>query len=147
MKNISTLVGFLLLAGCVTAPKVHQFEKTWTLECDFNEAWAATVQLFAEKNWPIANLEKASGLISSDWVSVNLGDGMADCGSAGLAIAHQAQGKFNVFLRDTSSGPSVTVNTSFRQLRSFDNTQWYQDCTSTGVLEATVFLAIEERTK
>jgi hypothetical protein len=130
------LVAMLALASCATAPQVHQFQKSWTMPCSFDKAWSATVELFAERGWPIATLEKDSGLIVSDWVSLGPQDRYTDCGSPGLAIPLRREARFNVFIRPGETGPSLTINTTFRELRSFDQQTFYRDCTSTGALES-----------
>lgn len=73
--------------------------------------------------------------------------GYADCGSPGIAIIQRREAKFNVFIRGGEAGPSLTVNTSFRELRLFDRQTFYQDCTSTGALEAELCSQIVERAK
>lgn len=141
------LVMTVLLTTCVTAPKVHEFQKTWTVPSTYDQAWSATVQLFAENGWPIATLEKDSGIIVSDWVNLGTQGGHADCGSPGLAIVQRREAKFNVFIQDNESGPILTVNTNFRELRSFDNRSFYTDCTSTGSLESNLHSQILARIK
>jgi len=143
----SVLAMTVLLTACATAPKVHEFQKTWAVPSTYDQAWSATVQLFAENGWPIATLEKDSGIIVSDWVNLSTQGGHADCGSAGLAIVQRREAKFNVFIRDGASGPVLTVNTNFRELRSFDNRSFYADCTSTGSLEAQLHSQILARIK
>jgi len=117
------------------------------MPCNFDQAWSATVQLFAENGWPIATLERDSGIIVSDWVDIGTGGEYSDCGSAPLAIVVGREAKFNVFIRDAASGPSMTVNASFRELRSFNEQTAYSDCTSLGVLEAKLHSDILDRAK
>ena len=148
IRTTMMIVGVaVLLTGCATAPKVHEFQKTWTVPSTYDKAWSATVQLFAENGWPITTIEKDSGIIVSDWVSLGTQSGHADCGSAGLAIVQRREAKFNVFIQESDSGPVLTVNTNFRELRSFDNQSFYADCTSTGSLEAHLHSQILARIK
>ena len=128
----------VFLTSCATAPSLHDYQKTWTMPCSFDRAWSATIELFADRGWPIATLEKDSGIIVSDWVNIGTQSGYADCGKPGIAIVQRREAKFNVFVRDKVSGTSLTVNTNFRELRSYNNQTFYQDCTSMGVLEANV---------
>jgi hypothetical protein len=126
----------VLLSACATEPKAHEFQKTWTVPTTYDQAWSAAVQLFAENEWPIATLEKESGIIVSDWINIGLKSGHADCGSPGLAGVDRREAKFNVFLKDYESGTALTVNTNLRELRIFDHRSVYRDCTSTGSLES-----------
>lgn len=141
------LVLTLCLVSCATAPQVHEFQKTWTVQSSYDKTWSATVQLFAEHGWPISTLEKDSGIIVSDWVRLNAAEAaeFADSGNSGLAYVRSREAKFNVFIQDAGSSPSLTVNTSFREQRSFDTQVWYQECTSLGVLEAKVYGEIVSR--
>ena len=141
------VVCFGIVAGCATAPGVHQFESTWALPHDFDEVWAATIEVFAENRWPIANLEKDSGIIVSDWVSVGREADYADCGQPGLAAVRGRQARFNVFVRQRGEGLTLSVNTDFQEQRSWDRRTWFQDCASTGLLEADVYSMILERTR
>jgi hypothetical protein len=141
------LVLTVLLPACVTAPTVHEFQKTWTMPGSFDQTWTATVQLFAENGWPIATLARDSGIIVSDWVDIGTEGNFTDCGSAPLAVALQREAKFNVFIRDAATGPTLTVNANFRELRSFNQQTVYADCTSMGVLEAQLHDQILERAR
>jgi len=117
------------------------------MPCNFDQAWSATVQLFAENGWPIATLERDSGIIVSDWVDIGTEGDYTDCGSAPLAIVLGREAKFNVFIRDAGSGPSLTVNASFHELRSFNERTIYSECTSLEVLEAKLHGEILDRAK
>ncbi len=145
LKTILALT--LLLTACATPPQIHEFQKTWTVPSDYDQTWSATVQLFAENGWPIATLEKDSGIIVSDWVNLGTQGGHADCGSPGLAIVQGRESKFNVFIQDDESGPILTINTNFREKRSFDNQSFYSACTSTGSLESSLHSQIMARIK
>ena len=146
MTRVLVVLAVLVL-GCATPPQSHIFKKTWTVPGTFEETWSATVQLFAEKGWPIATLEKASGIIVSDWVSIGTQSPYADCGTPGIATIQRREAKFNVFIRKGDSGPSLTVNANFRELRVFDSQSFYQDCTSTGALESELHALILQRTR
>lgn len=135
-----------LLVGCATPPKVYEFDKSWVVESEFDEIWSATVELFAERNWPISTLEKDSGIIVTDWVSVGMEGEYADCGQPGLAVVRRREVKFNVFIRKGDQ-IALTVNTSFRELRRFDYQSFYSECNSTGALEAEVHQLVLQRVR
>lgn len=145
MKSLLLTLG--LLASCASAPQVHEFQKTWTMTSDFDRTWAATVEVFAEHGWSIATLEKASGIIVSEWLHLNAADAAEfyDRGNSGLATTRTREAKFNVFVRQNGADVTLTVNASFREQRSFDQSVWYQECTSLGALEARLYSLIAER--
>ena len=92
IRVLAACAALLLLPACVSAPKSYSFKKSWSIGTDFDSAWTATVQLFAENNWPVATLEKDSGIIASEWVTIPHKNDACDCGSAGLLVTvHRRQ--------------------------------------------------------
>lgn len=138
MKNCAALVitlGLLLLACAGIAPQVHTFESKQTFDNSFDEIWGAVIETFAERGIPISNMEKVSGFISTR--EIKFPSEYADCGATPIGIKFGSGGvlgTFNVFLKEISSGRySVAVNSHYRFIT--DN-QYYQGCTSTGVVES-----------
>lgn len=68
-----------------------------------------------------------------------------DCGGAGIASVQGTQLRFNVLVRTLEAEVNVVVNTSFRQLRSFDNVQRMVDCTSKGGIERLIHVEVASR--
>ena len=145
--SLALLVVFACATSCVTAPKYHSFKKSWKMSSGFDQVWGAAIELFAEKGWEISTLEKDSGIISSEWIGVATGSDVCDCGGSGIASARNRQGKLNIYIKRGIDGATVIVNTSFREYRSFDNNAWWQECTSTGNLEARVHEEILNRAR
>lgn len=140
-------VGLLCVVGvaaiaCATAPKVHRFPKAKTIKVGYNAAWGAVLDVFADRNIPIATMEKVSGIIVSDWMSTKGANSVRDCGSPGIASVRQDQGKFNVRIRRVGGGVRVTVNSRFVQRRVFDNMVRDVECQSTGKVERLVHSAV-----
>jgi hypothetical protein len=106
---------------------------------DFDAAWAAIVEYFAITNLPIRTIEKASGLIVTEWLDAGVGDEdgpYCDCGGSGLAVAHWTRGKFSVFLKDDGVGAvDLRVTCTYQQYRTFGDVDGMVDCNSTGYLE------------
>jgi hypothetical protein len=85
MRNLACFIIVLSFStSCVTAPKYHSFEKSWTMPSDYDVVWEAIIEFFAENNWPIDTLEKASGIISSEWVGLPRKTEICDCGGSGI---------------------------------------------------------------
>ena len=95
--NLLLALQLMLVVGCATAPGKYSVVKDFPHSADYDKVWSAVIDTFAELNLPIANLEKASGLITTDWGEVP-GE-FCDCGKPGLAQQSAPEGKFNVFVR------------------------------------------------
>lgn len=136
------LVLTFTLTGCFsppTLPKAHDFQKSWTIPSTFDQTWSATVELFAERGWHIDTLEKDSGIIGTDWLTIGRQSVFADCGTPGLLYPLRREVKFNVFVLGVATGHSLTVNARFRELRMFNSQRTYHNCTSTGQLETEIY--------
>lgn len=129
------LVCILLLVGaCDSPPKAHDFKNTWEMSQAFDHVWEAVIEVFAEHNWTILNMEKDSGLIASDWHSLPPKQEYADCGVT-WGWTYGEEVRFNVFVRHKGAHVTLQVNARFRQNRGQHG---YAECTSTGKLEAEV---------
>jgi len=126
-----------------SAPKSHTFEKSMRTDGTFDQTWSAVIEVFADRNWAIQNMEKDSGLITTDWMSLGSDSSFADCGGSGIASVAKREIRFNVLVREEESGARITVNATFRELRTFDNQVAYVDCTSTGNVEQLVHELVE----
>ena len=143
MRSIGSrsLVLFFLFVfvGCATPPKLHTFEDSAVFSAPYDDVWSAVIETFADLNLPIDNMEKASGLITTDWISfTGTGKDYCDCGGAGISTVLSTEGRFNVFVRDEESSVRVKVNTTYRETRVFGDARSTVDCTSTGGLEARI---------
>jgi uncharacterized lipoprotein len=116
---------------------------------DFNTAWDAAIDVFAERLWPIYSLERASGLITTDWMTAHRSE--MDCGEAGLTNTHRDhEVRMSVVIREADSGSSLTVHTAARSARwdvingSF---RGMVDCVSTGLIEREVHDDVRRRAR
>lgn len=145
MRMILTTATLLLLAGCATAPRSYDVQTTHQFQtADTDEVWTAVVELFSERGWSIDNMERASGIITTDWMSVSNGSYL-DCGGSGIAVESGHVGSFNVFIREQDEAPTLAVNTSWRAQRSFGGTTGVVECVSTGVLEREIHEEVAQR--
>ena len=144
----------LFFISCATAPKPRQIISAFPIEVPFDDVWTAIIESFADMNLPIMNMEKDSGLITTDWIEYPIGkEGKkyCDCGGLGINIEIRRVGKFNVFAKSiTDSSCEVRVTCSFQQTYetfSIDGTgaRFTRSCYSTGKLEADMFELIKAK--
>jgi hypothetical protein len=145
------LASVVFAAASATAPKPkgsYKFERSRTVKTSVDAAWTALIDTFADRDWAIDKLDKASGIITTDWMSLTSGqaDEFADCGSAPLATT-RSQVRFNVTVREVPTGAAVVVNTTFRQLRQVSDASGVIDCTSKGVVETIIHESVAARAK
>lgn len=136
----SLVIVFLLLAvvGCAKPPVQMDIVNSRLYESDFDAVWTAVIEAFADNSWPIDNMEKDSGLITTDWMSGNnRSPALADCGKD--MVGEPAEGakgevflKFNVFVKTVGGGSEVRVNCMFKTKEQYGG----KTCYSQGVLEA-----------
>lgn len=137
-------VGLALLASA-SAPKQHAVERARQVEAPFEAVWTNLVEVFAAYNWPIKTMDKNSGLVATDWMVLESDSPYVDCGGSGITSVVTTQVRFNVFVR-ASEATRVTVNASFRQLRTFDAMTKWVTCNSTGRVEALIHSEVAART-
>lgn len=144
-----SLISILILNACFTiktTPAIErEVQRQFIAEASFDQVWIAVIETFAELNLPILNMEKDSGLITTDWIRVP--EDYADCGFSEIAI-DELEGKFNVFVKPADIVTNFSVNTSYRSLRRIlfpEERQAYVDCYSTGELEKSMNEIIQQK--
>lgn len=95
----------------------------------FDEAWEATLEAFEVLRLPIDELDRSSGVITTDWELIEDSEDVMDCPDD---ADRNAEGRFNVFVREVAEGVRVTVNASFR---TEDDTGRRVICRSEGEFE------------
>ena len=100
-----------------------------------DEVWNSIIEIFGQGNWPIANMEKVSGFITTEWIPTTPSD--IDCGFAGIASDTNHMLKFNVVVHEKSAGISVTANLFGKATRiAFDTVGRIVTCIPTRAFEA-----------
>jgi hypothetical protein len=134
----------LLAAACGTPPKPRLIVNSWTIESDYDKVWSATVETFADLGIPIKNMDKASGLITTDWMTPTAL--YVDCGAPPLARSIIRRGQFNVFIKQ---GPPINfkVNAHFQMEAIWDAGSKVTDCVSTGRFEAALYQSVSDKVK
>ena len=139
----------ILLTSCATAPPpAVTTHRQLEYDASFEEAWDAVIEAFAEHNIPIDNMEKDSGIITTDWFPSSKDE--MDCGSAGfLGYDRNRKARFNVFVHDSDSEMGrveVQVNTAFQASRYVDNNLVGEvECSGKGILQKKFHDAIQAR--
>jgi hypothetical protein len=147
------LVFCLTFIFCATAPTPRQIQNSFPIEKPFDSTWQAVIEVFAELSLPIMNMEKASGLITTDWISFRgqKNTDYADCGKGGLMdVEKDRLGKFNVYVKKISeSSCEIKINSLFeKHYVIYDNPSINKSsCVSSGKLEAQIFKSIQEKIK
>lgn len=149
------VLGIVMLTACATAPVPRQIQNSFPLEKSFDPVWQAVIESFAELNLPIMNMEKASGLITTDWISFRGQKdetGYCTCGKAGYPFAEtDRMGRFNVYVKKMGLGCEVKINAVFEQhnmdMITNSRTTRTRTCVSTGKLEADIYKLIIEKLK
>ncbi len=114
----------------------------------FTEAWDLVVGELASRGWTIDNLERDSGIITSEWASAegDLYGSYRDCGSAGFrANFSNYRGRFHAVVREIDDEVSIRVTTSWQVVRNSTRSIDIVECLSTGVLERELHDAVRRR--
>jgi len=128
----------LFFVGCASGPALRTVVNSFTINGDYDSIWSAVIETFAELQIPIDNMEKDSGLITTDWIDFTgqTNEDYCDCGKLGINIEESRTGKFNAFLKKTSGNScELTMNCMFEQIYFFGENRWKRKCVSTGNLE------------
>lgn len=170
MKTLCKIFLFVLILfiahSCATPARVMSVarvvEKERIINKPFDAVWQSSIEWFATHNTPIKNLDKGSGLISTEY-SLSMADAVKymDCGGGTNSFTGSTElsnhtGNFNVLIRKIDeTNTKVSINVFFgcsedkykyagllsTQLILVSSTRI--TCTSTGVLEAEVLNYLE----
>jgi uncharacterized lipoprotein len=168
IKLLTAALFYLILVGCsqpkqVTVQEVPRvIEKERVISKPFDAVWQTSIEWFATHNTPIKNLDRASGLISTEY-SVSIGDAYRymSCASGNSTFSGKVEvgnytGNFNVLVKklaDNSTKISVnvffgcTVNKfKYKNILSSEyvlESSTRVNCTSTGLLEKEILNYLE----
>ncbi len=131
-----------LLVACASGPAPRTVVNTFPLEGDYDTIWSAVVETFSDLQIPIDNMEKDSGLITTDWIDFTgqTNEDYCDCGGLGINIEVSRTGKFNVFVKKVTENTfEMKVNCMFEQVYRFGENAYKRKCVSTGNLEQEMY--------
>lgn len=134
-----------LSLGCEhtpTPPAKHNVDNSEVFDVSKDEVWQETVAVFAQRNLPISIIERDSGLIVLNNMSVSNIEfsAYADCGEWPSRWLSNNRVALNVHVTEVpQKRSSVSVNTNYKGYwwKSGENGNWVS-CTSRGLLEAIV---------
>jgi len=142
-------------AVCATGPAPRLIVRPFAIPKPFDAVWQSVIETFAELKLPIMNMEKASGLITTDWISFRGQDnttGYCDCGGLGINVEIDRLGRFNVYVEKVGeSSCELEVNSFFenstRSALIHNGPSSVGKCVSTGKLEAEIYKRVSEKIK
>ena len=134
----------------VPPPTPRTIQSSFPIARPFDAVWQATTEVFAELNLPILNVEKASGLITTDWISFRGQSneaGYCDCGQTRFPLGEvDRQGRFNVYVKRIGEDAcELMVNSVFEKVARYQEVVERTACVSTGNLEATMHQRVMEK--
>lgn len=140
------LIAALVLGGCAMhrpPTATYDFDPTAAYPgASFDEVWDAVIDVFGEQTWPIDQIEKASGVITTGWLRAPRD--WADCGTVpgieatGSLPADRIQNqevRFNVIVRRRDGVTTMRVNTAHRAIALEHNRRRPVECISKGTTE------------
>lgn len=145
MKTLIATLVVASLAGCSTykPPVDHHPVTSRTYALSYDQCWNGIVDWFAENSIPIKTIDKASGLIATEYNLSNRIHGTYDCGTDGYdqTIGKEKLASFNVIVRKVGDSVRVNVTTTFTTTISNVYAKTPPEpltCTSTGKLESMI---------
>lgn len=141
-------LAFFLVAGvvgCLPVPPAPPAPHApMAVQASFGRTWDATIDVFAERNIPIKNVDRASGLIVAENQKVGQGgQEFADCGSSPMAIPFlPTDAAWNILVRGDSTQSTVRASVRFLAITTGTGATTVE-CSSKGVWET----QLEQRIK
>ncbi len=103
----------VVAAACVarTPPAPPAPREATEVQASMGHTWDAVIDIFAERNIPIRTIERVSGLIVTDPVSLSpgLGQDWADCGTVNNTPTSPEYAAYNVLVRGDTVRSTVKV--------------------------------------
>ena len=144
MRRGISILAVASLTGCLSysTPQSRVVENNWVVSAGFDRVWDAAIDAFADNSWPIATIDRSSGIIVAEDVGVL--PTFMDCGvttSRGeMSYAYNFT-SFNVVIRQEDSSPETRLRVNTGNLRGGVRTLGGiqdRDCVSTGLAEALI---------
>ena len=150
IKAVLSLMFCFLIISCMTymPPVQQQIQKSFDIDQPFDRVWQSVIEIFAKLNLSIMNMERASGLITTDWISFGYRDSLQGYCSCGFMksgggkdkVPGDRRGRFNVYVKKTSeSACQLQVNAVFEAVTDTIGRIY---CESTGKLEMEIYKGV-----
>jgi hypothetical protein len=160
LSLIFICISSIILSSCATnsyqPPRARIIETKFTINKNYDNTWQGLVNWFASHNSPIKNIDKSSGLITTEYnLSVQdqaryLDCGVLESGTLQSARFGESFGNFNILVaKIDDNSTKVTINCFFKTIINQYNLKGELiftekvDCNSTGVLEKEIIRSIE----
>jgi hypothetical protein len=132
-RSVAALL--LLLSACYKyqPPAAATPRDATHVNASLGQTWDAVIDLFGLRNIPIRTIERVSGIVATEGLSVDSVDGKAwaDCGRVGRRQVPANNAIYNVLVRGDSTASSVRANVLWRHVTLKGNIE----CTSPYVWE------------
>ena len=117
MKRLGLIAAVVTLAGCYMPPTSTAPTRAATeVNASVGRTWDAVIDGFAERNIPIATMERVSGFIATQALTVGAGGTeWADCGSGMGVPLGPDQATYNVRVLGDSTHSTVRVTVRWTQ--------------------------------
>lgn len=139
MRLAAIAGGIIFIGACAgrTPPGQPTPRNAMPIAASLSKAWDAVIDVFAERNIPIRTMERVSGFISTDQLSISDKQGLewADCGkilSMPLGADHAT---YNVLVRGDSNSSTAKVTVRWTEETSSGRYVHLTECTTKGVWE------------
>jgi len=116
----------------------------------FDTVWAALVDILSNLNYPIATIDKSSGLIVCEFISIDglMLERMAFIPRGILGSAYtQGRYKINARVKDEVTHVSVKINTHIEAFQGIFRPYGWEVVESRGVIEHEIISKMDERLK
>ena len=148
MKRASVPAALFIVAGCMTPPAAPPPPRPAAdIAAPVGKTWDAVIDEFAAQNIPIRTMERASGFIAADQLTVprQSQEKHADCGTdIGVALWPD-RATYNVLVRGDSARSTVKVTVRWTTFGLVANNTTPIECSTTGLWEARAEGAIRDR--
>lgn len=145
--RLSLIMPAAFLTACVsrTPPAPVSPREATPVQATMGRTWDAVIDIFASRNIPIRTIERVSGLIVTDPLSLASGDGRdwADCGQVNRFYLLPDNATYNVLVRGDSS--HSTVKTTVRWTHWVEDDRTHAECSTTHVWEREFEVEIKQR--
>ena len=156
MRTTALLLLTLAVVGCgaqAPAPPVPRADVT-VVNASFNRTWDAVIDDFASQNVPIKTIDRTSGIVVAEVLSVapDVGKQWADCGTDMFRKLAPTSATYNVLVRGDSTKTTVRVTVRWTRVgmaRGLSTQTVAEECGTKAVwepeFEARIKAAAEEK--
>ncbi len=135
-----------IFSGCVPPQKdteIYPTEQTYSKP--FDKVWSVMIEVLAsDKGYPVSVVEKASGLIQTDFVSIPLSE-MRPFVNTATTFITMCRLKWTIYIKAIEGGTKVKVTPHIEYFFSFGDTSQWMVVKSNTRLEHDILMLIGEK--